>query len=117
MIFNVGPAEVAVILMVALIVFGPKRLPEIARQIGWAMREMRKLQDNLKNEMDSVLHPDYSPAAADEPNAVSEPDHTALPAPADDEPPRPALNQPSDLASPPSPPDDGFDGPPNGSFL
>jgi Tat protein translocase TatB subunit len=117
MIFNVGPAEVAVILMVALIVFGPKRLPEIARQIGWAMREVRKLQDNLKSEMDSVLHPDYSPAPADEQGAITEPDHTALPAPQDVEPQRPALTQPSDLARPPDPPDDGFDGPPDGSFL
>jgi Tat protein translocase TatB subunit len=111
MIFNVGPAEVAVILMVALIVFGPKRLPEIARQIGWAMRELRKMQDSLKSEMDSVLHPDYSPAASDEPDAISEPDHTALPAPNEADASRPALTQP------PDPSDDGFGEPPNGSFL
>ena len=86
---NVGPAEVLVILVVALIVFGPKRLPEVGRQIGSAMRELRKMQDSVKSELDGVLHPDASTAdathgetAAAAPSAtpaLEEPDHTTLP--------------------------------------
>ena len=45
---NLGPAEILVILVVALLVFGPQRLPEVGRQVGGAMRELRKMQDSVK---------------------------------------------------------------------
>jgi TatA/E family protein of Tat protein translocase len=35
---NIGPAEILVILFVALMVFGPQRLPEVGRQVGSMMR-------------------------------------------------------------------------------
>lgn len=86
---NVGPAEVLVILVVALIVFGPKRLPEVGRQIGSAMRELRRMQESVKSELDGVLHPDaatpdgaHGDAAAPAPSAtpaLEEPDHTTMP--------------------------------------
>ena len=41
---NIGPAEILVILFVALIVFGPQRLPEVGRQVGSMMRELRRMQ-------------------------------------------------------------------------
>jgi sec-independent protein translocase protein TatA len=53
---QIGPAEILVILLVGLLVFGPKRLPEIGRQVGRAMREVRKFQDTVKGELDGVLH-------------------------------------------------------------
>ncbi len=46
--------DIGIILMVALIVFGPKRMPEIGKQLGQAMREMRKLTDELTGTMHSV---------------------------------------------------------------
>jgi TatA/E family protein of Tat protein translocase len=55
---NLGPAEILVILVVALVVFGPKRLPEIGRQVGGAMRELRKVQDSVRSEINSVLQDD-----------------------------------------------------------
>ena len=58
---NVGPAEILVILVVALIVFGPKRLPEVGRQVGAAMREVRRMQNTVRAELDTVLHPDVTP--------------------------------------------------------
>ncbi|MBC7343558.1 MAG: twin-arginine translocase TatA/TatE family subunit, partial [Clostridia bacterium] len=36
--FNIGPTELILILVVALIIFGPKKLPEIGRTIGAAVR-------------------------------------------------------------------------------
>ena len=39
--FNIGPMELIVILLVALIVVGPKRLPEVGRSIGKSLRELR----------------------------------------------------------------------------
>jgi sec-independent protein translocase protein TatA len=38
---NVGPLEIVVILIVALIVFGPKRLPELGRSAGKGIREFK----------------------------------------------------------------------------
>ena len=37
--FNVGPGELVIVLVIALIVLGPKRLPEVGRSIGLGMRE------------------------------------------------------------------------------
>jgi sec-independent protein translocase protein TatA len=39
--FNISPLEIAVLLVIALIVLGPQRLPEIARSVGRGMREFR----------------------------------------------------------------------------
>lgn len=55
---SLGPAEILVILVVALVVFGPKRLPEISRQVGGAMRELRRVQDSVREELTSALHGD-----------------------------------------------------------
>lgn len=38
---NVGPFELAIVLVIALIVFGPKRLPELGRSLGKGIREFR----------------------------------------------------------------------------
>ncbi|HXV05890.1 MAG TPA: twin-arginine translocase TatA/TatE family subunit [Solirubrobacterales bacterium] len=38
---NVGPLELAIVLIIALIVFGPKRLPELGRSLGRGIREFR----------------------------------------------------------------------------
>jgi sec-independent protein translocase protein TatA len=55
---QLGPAEVLVILVVALLVFGPNRLPEIGRQVGRGIRELRKFQDSLRRDLDEVLAED-----------------------------------------------------------
>jgi sec-independent protein translocase protein TatA len=38
---NVGPLELAIVLIIALVVFGPKRLPELGRSLGKGIREFR----------------------------------------------------------------------------
>jgi sec-independent protein translocase protein TatA len=38
---NVGPLELIVVLIIALIVLGPKRLPEVGRSVGKGMREFK----------------------------------------------------------------------------
>ena len=52
--FNVGMPELVVILAVALIVLGPKRLPEVARMLGKAMAEFRKATSGLTQELDNA---------------------------------------------------------------
>jgi sec-independent protein translocase protein TatA len=44
---NVGPMELVIVLVVALIVLGPKRLPEVGRSLGNGLREFK---DSLQNE-------------------------------------------------------------------
>ena len=62
---SLGPAEILVILVVALIVLGPKKLPEAGRQVGKAIAEVRKwsqgFQDEIKSAMDpEATRPSYS---------------------------------------------------------
>jgi sec-independent protein translocase protein TatA len=40
-VFNISPLEIMVLLVIALIVLGPQRLPEMARSVGRGMREFR----------------------------------------------------------------------------
>ena len=50
-----GPAEILVIFVVALLVFGPDKLPEIGRQVGRGVRELRRVQAHLRTELRDVM--------------------------------------------------------------
>ena len=63
--FNIGGGELIVIMLIALIVLGPKRLPDAARQIGKAMGDLRRLSTGFQNEVRSALD------TADDPNRVA----------------------------------------------
>lgn len=52
--FDVGLLEILLILVVALIVIGPDRLPEVARGLGKAFRVLRKLFDEVKGVWDGI---------------------------------------------------------------
>lgn len=45
---NIGPQELLIILVIALIVVGPQRLPALGRSIGRGLRELRRAQDEVK---------------------------------------------------------------------
>ncbi len=64
---QIGPLEILVVFVVALLVFGPTKLPEIGRQVGRGIAEMRKFQQTLKRDLDDVLADDRSDAAAPAP--------------------------------------------------
>ncbi len=51
---NIGPAELIVILLVALVVFGPRKLPELGKSLGHGLREFRKSTQGLKAELDGA---------------------------------------------------------------
>ena len=84
---SVGPAEILVILIVALLVFGPQRLPEVGRQVGAAVRELRKMQDSVRGELDMVLHPEHGTRSSD--TSYEPGDHSSGPDYSFDEPPEP----------------------------
>ena len=52
---NIGPAELLVVLVVALLVLGPAKLPDAARQVGKAIGEMRKLSTGFQAEMRDAM--------------------------------------------------------------
>lgn len=54
--FDIGMQELILIFIVALLVFGPKRLPELGRTIGKGMAEIKKAMYGVKEQMDSELH-------------------------------------------------------------
>jgi len=54
-VFNVGGGEVLVILLVALIVLGPDKLPETARKIGNVMAEVRRMSAGFQDEMRAAI--------------------------------------------------------------
>lgn len=49
---GIGMDEMIVILVLVLILFGSKRLPELARGIGKGMQELRKAADEVRRELD-----------------------------------------------------------------
>jgi Tat protein translocase TatB subunit len=52
--FGIGMSELLVILVIALIFIGPKRLPEIAKGLGRAVNEFRRATDDIKKEVQKV---------------------------------------------------------------
>ncbi len=58
--FGVGLPELAVIALVAVIVFGPDRLPEFARQAGRLVRQLRNLATSAQSQLREELGPEYA---------------------------------------------------------
>ena len=58
---NIGAPEIIVVLVLALLIFGPNRLPQLGRQIGRAMREFRQATSDLKSDFDLALNEDDEP--------------------------------------------------------
>lgn len=57
MLSNVNVWEVLVILLVVLLIFGGKRIPELARNLGKAVREFKKAKDDVEQELTRVGEP------------------------------------------------------------
>jgi Tat protein translocase TatB subunit len=53
--FNVGAGELLVILLIALIVLGPDKLPDAARKMGNVMGELRRMSGGFQQEMRSAM--------------------------------------------------------------
>ena len=56
--FGIGMQEMVIILVIALIVFGPKKLPDIGRSVGNAMREFKKAQADFMDAVNTASHED-----------------------------------------------------------
>lgn len=58
--FGIGIPELAVIVVVAMFVFGPDRLPDFARQSGRFVRQLRRLTQQARDDIRSELGPEFS---------------------------------------------------------
>ena len=55
-IFGVGLPEVTVIIILALLIFGPKKLPELGKQLGKTLKSLKKASNEFQNEIDQVMN-------------------------------------------------------------
>jgi len=68
--FDIGLQELVVIFLIALLVFGPKNLPQLGRALGRAMREFRRASDEFRSTIETNLQinePDPIPTPTIEP--------------------------------------------------
>jgi sec-independent protein translocase protein TatB len=66
--FGIGTSELLIILLIALLVLGPKEIPKIARTLGRGMRELQRAKDELRQtinteiqEEEETIRPSKSP--------------------------------------------------------
>ena len=112
--FNVGPLELVIVLVIALLVIGPKRLPEMGNSLGKTIREFRNASTDISDAVS--LEPEAKPAAqqatATPPTApVAAPAASAAvaaeaPAPVPAEAPAPAPAEAAEPAAPAEPKSD-----------
>ncbi len=62
---NIGPMEIIIVLVIALVVFGPKRLPELGKSVGKGIREFRGSVSGDHSDSD-----EETPIAVDQPPVV-----------------------------------------------
>jgi TatA/E family protein of Tat protein translocase len=85
--FDIGFQELVLIFVIALLVFGPKNLPQLGRSLGRAMREFRRASDEFRSTIETNLEinapdpiPTYTPEPVPaEPATVTAADSGALP--------------------------------------
>jgi sec-independent protein translocase protein TatA len=102
---NIGPAELIIILVIALLVIGPGRLPDVGAALGKSIREFRKASSDMAEatRIDTApLPPPAAPAPTPQPPAPV-PNVLSNPAPVSPAPPAP-------VAAPPTTPSDGSTG-------
>ena len=74
---NIGPLEIIIVLIIVLVIFGPKRLPDLGRSLGKGMREFKDSvtgkddDDKLPAAGESTARPEPAHAEASEPEPAA----------------------------------------------
>ena len=86
---SIGMPELIIIFVIALIIFGPRKLPELGRSLGKSLAEFKKASNELKNTLEEEIRLDEQRSAMDAAKAKEAPStntvaHTEEPAPAEE---------------------------------
>ncbi len=74
--FGLGMQELVIILVIALIIFGPRKLPELGRSLGKSIGEFKKASNELRNTIEDEIR-------VEETKVTPTPAATSTPAPAE----------------------------------
>jgi TatA/E family protein of Tat protein translocase len=99
---NIGPPELLLVLVIALIVVGPTKLPELARTIGRGLSEFRKVQDEVKGIARLDLDDEPAGSRPRAPASPTAPSVHRTPRPAPAPPPADEASNGSDPGAPPA---------------
>ena len=58
--FDLSITKIAILLVLAVVIFGPEQLPKLAQQAGRALRDLRKLADNATRDLKEGLGPEFA---------------------------------------------------------
>ena len=73
---TIGPLEIAIVLLIVLLIFGPKRLPDLGRSLGRGMREFKDSvtgKDDEQKRLDEATDPAVQAKADEEPATAAKP--------------------------------------------
>ena len=108
MLGSIGMPELIIIFVIALIIFGPRKLPELGRSLGKSLSEFKRASNELKSTLEEEIRLDEQRANLEASKAASAAAAAATPPPVQAAPPDVTPGAPSDSTvispAPPSPP-------------
>ncbi len=83
---SIGFPELLIIMTIALLIFGPKKLPEVGKSIGKALREFRKTSDEIKERIEEEIQVEEFKEIKKDIKEIT--DFNSITAPKEDSPPK-----------------------------
>jgi sec-independent protein translocase protein TatA len=85
MLGSIGMPELIIIFVIALIIFGPRKLPELGRSLGKSLAEFKRASNELRNTLEEEIRLEEQKPKVEEPRSKTEPSQTAEASPASTE--------------------------------
>ena len=86
MLGSIGMPELIIIFVIALIIFGPRKLPELGRSLGKSLAEFKRASNELRNTLEEEIRLEETKPKVEEPIHRTEPSKTAEASPSAIEP-------------------------------